>query len=46
LSKLKDLIATKVDNDFREVYPGHPDYEEAKKRRKESVENVNQINKL
>ncbi len=46
LSKLKDLIATKADNDFREVYPGHPDYEEAKKRRKESVENVNQINKL
>lgn len=30
LSKLKDLIVTKADNDFMEVYPGHPDYEEAK----------------
>lgn len=46
LSKLKDLIATKADNDFMEVYPGHPDYEEAKKRRKESVENIHQIDDL
>lgn len=30
LSKLKDLIVTKADNDFMGVYPGHPDYEEAK----------------
>lgn len=46
LSKLKDLIVTKADNDFMEVYPGHPDYEEAKKRRKESVENIHQIDNL
>lgn len=46
LSKLKDLIVTKADNDFMEVYPGHPDYEEAKKRRKESVEKTKQINNL
>lgn len=46
LSKLKDLIVTKADNDFMEVYPGHPDYEEAKKRRKESVENIHQIDDL
>lgn len=46
LSKLKDLIVTKADNDFMEVYPGHPDYEEAKKRRKESVENIHQIDGL
>ena len=46
LSKLKDLIITKADNDFMEVYPGHPDYEEAKKRRKESVENIHQIDNL
>ena len=46
LSKLKDLIVTKADNDFMEVYPGHPDYEEAKKRRKESVEKTKQIDDL
>lgn len=46
LSKLKDLIVTKADNDFMEVYPGHPDYEEAKKRRKESVEKTKQIDNL
>lgn len=46
LSKLKDLIVTKADNDFMEVYPGHPDYEEAKKRHKESVENIHQIDDL
>lgn len=46
LSKLKDLIVTKADNDFMEVYPGHPNYEEAKKRRKESVENIHQIDDL
>lgn len=46
LSKLKDLIVTKADNDFMEVYPGHPDYEEAKKRRKESVEKTHQIEDL
>lgn len=46
LSKLKDLIVTKADNDFMRVYPGHPDYEEAKKRRKESVENIHQIDDL
>lgn len=46
LSKLKDLIVTKADNDFMGVYPGHPDYEEAKKRRKESVENIHQIDNL
>lgn len=46
LSKLKDLIVTKADNDFMKVYPGHPDYEEAKKRRKESVENIHQIDDL
>jgi len=28
------------------VYPGHPDYEEAKKRRKESVETIHQIDDL
>lgn len=43
LSKLKDLIVTKADNDFREAPPGD---EEARKRYKESVENTNQINKL
>ena len=46
LSKLKDLIVTKADNDFMGVYPGHPDYEEAKKRRKKSVENIHQIDDL
>ena len=46
LSKLKDLIVTKADNDFMWVYPGHPDYEEAKKRRKESVEDIHQIDDL
>lgn len=46
LSKLKDLIVTKADNDFMGVYPGHPDYEEAKKRRKESVETIHQIDDL
>lgn len=46
LSKLKDLIVTKTDNDFMGVYPGHPDYEEAKKRRKESVQNIHQIDDL
>lgn len=46
LSKLKDLIVTKADNDFMRVYPGHPDYEEAKKRRKESVETIHQIDDL
>lgn len=46
LSKLKDLIVTKADKDFMEVYPGHPDYEEAKKRRKESVEKTKQIDDL
>lgn len=46
LSKLKDLIVTKADNDFMGVYPGHSDYEEAKKRRKESVENIHQIDDL
>ena len=46
LSKLKDLIVTKADNDFMGVYPGHPDYEEAKKRRKESVKNIHQIDDL
>lgn len=46
LSKLKDLIVTKADNDFMEVYPGHSDYEEAKKRRKESVEKTKQIDNL
>lgn len=46
LSKLKDLIVTKADNDFMKVYPGHPDYEEAKKRRKESVEKTKQIDDL
>lgn len=43
LSKLKDLIVTKADNDFREAPPGD---KEARKRYKESVENTNQINKL
>lgn len=46
ISKLKDLIVTKADNDFMEVYPGHPDYEEAKKRRKETVEKTHQIEDL
>lgn len=46
VSKLKDLIVTKADNDFMGVYPGHPDYEEAKKRRKESVEKTHQIEDL
>lgn len=43
LSKLKDLIVTKADNDFMGAFPGD---EEARKRYKESVENTNQINKL
>lgn len=46
LSKLKDLIVTKDDNDFIGVYPGHPDYEEAKKRRDETVKNIHQIGDL
>lgn len=46
LSKLKDLIVTKADNDFMGVYPGHPDYEEAKKRRDETVKNIHQIDDL
>lgn len=46
LSKLKDLIVTKADNDFIGVYPGHPDYEEAKKRRDETVKNIHQIDDL
>ena len=43
VSKLKDLIVTKADNDFMEASPGDV---EARKRYKESVENTNQINDL
>lgn len=46
LSKLKTLIATKVDSDFMEVYPGHPDFEKAKERRNESIKKTNQITDL
>lgn len=43
LSKLKDLIVTKADNDFREAPPGD---KEASKRYKESVESTNKITDL
>ena len=43
LSKLKDLIVTKADNDFMEAPPGD---KEARKRYKESVESTNKIDDL
>nr|DAT29222.1 MAG TPA: hypothetical protein [Caudoviricetes sp.] len=43
MSKLKDLIVTKADKDFMEAFPIT---DEVRKRHKESVENIHQIDDL